>query len=155
MARLPCTHLGSIRLSQGLLLGKRTHHQTTAAFPLDPPVMRLEPARTAWLMCHEALSQTINRAVLPSGGQPLRQPRKKLGRHRTDRTPVDKAEEHALCIRAQQPITGYGFGLQVLRSGSFWIKRSGLVVGPGMQVGLGQAAPPDLILKAQHPVGMR
>jgi len=29
-----------------------------------------------------------------------------------------------------------------------------LVRGPGMQVGLGEAAPPDLLLKAQAPLGM-
>ena len=33
-------------------------------------------------------------------GQPGCQPRQKLGRHRTDRPPVHKAEEHALCICA-------------------------------------------------------
>src|SRR5439155_13227870 len=66
MARLPCTHLGSRRFSQGLLLGKG--HTTTRQPPsrLTRRLCALSHARTAWLTCHEALSHTISSAVFPS-----------------------------------------------------------------------------------------
>ena len=88
------------------------------------------------------------------GGQPGCQPRQKLGRHRTDWSPVDKAEEHALCIRASQPITRDRFRLGV---GPVWLgldQVQGRLVCPRVEVGLGEAAPPDFILKAQDPIGM-
>ena len=40
MARLPCTHFGSMRLSQGLLIGKG-HTTTDTHRPFDAPVVRL------------------------------------------------------------------------------------------------------------------
>src|SRR2546428_9445241 len=66
MARLPCTHFGSMRFSQGLLLGKG--HTTTRQPPccLTPRLCALSHARTAWLTCHEALSHTISSAAFPS-----------------------------------------------------------------------------------------
>src|SRR2546426_11724696 len=66
MARLPCTHLGSMRFSQGLLLGKG--HTTMRQPPsrLTRRLGALSHARTAWLTCHEALAHTISSAVFPS-----------------------------------------------------------------------------------------
>ena len=62
MARLPCTHLGSIGFSQGLLLGRQ---QETMRTPLPSRfTCRLCAAiqlRTARLTCQEALSQISKR----------------------------------------------------------------------------------------------
>src|SRR4029453_9727112 len=64
-ARFPCTHLGSIGLSQGLLLGNR---QTMRRQPLSCLALRLWAvihSCTAWLTCQEAFSQMRKRARLP------------------------------------------------------------------------------------------
>ena len=114
MARLPCTHFGSMRLSQGLLIGKG--HTTTRQPPacLTRRLCALSHARTAWLTCHEALSHTSSSAVFPAAAELCRQPRQKLHRHGTDRTTVHKAKEHALCVHAEQPITCHRLGCRVV-----------------------------------------
>jgi hypothetical protein len=64
-ARFPCTHLGSIGLSQGLLLGTR---QTMRRQPRSCLAWRLWAviqSCTAWLTCQEALAQMSKRARLP------------------------------------------------------------------------------------------
>src|SRR5215510_3276443 len=65
MARFPCTHLGSIGLSQGLLLGNRQTRKRQPPAGLALRLWALIHACTAWLTCQEALSQMSQRARLP------------------------------------------------------------------------------------------
>jgi hypothetical protein len=64
-ARFPCTHLGSIGLRQGFLLGNR---QTRTRQPPSCLAWRLWAmihSCTSWLTCQEALSQMRTRARFP------------------------------------------------------------------------------------------
>jgi len=64
--RLPWTHLGSMGLSQGLLTGRRQATiRTPAPARLTARLWSCSQARTAWLTCHAALSQTSSSAVTP------------------------------------------------------------------------------------------
>jgi hypothetical protein len=64
---LPWSHIGSVGLSQGLLLGSG---QLTMRTPVRPCSTRRLwariQARPSALACQEALSQTSSRAVLPA-----------------------------------------------------------------------------------------
>ena len=131
-----------------------THHHAAAACLLDVPVVCLDPGPHGLADVPRGIVPDQQQGGFAFGGQPGRQPGEKWRRHRTDRPPIDKAEEHALCIRASQPITRDRFGLGVVPVWLVLDQVDGLVVCPRMEIGLGEAAPPDFILKAQDPVGM-
>ncbi len=66
MRRLVCTHLGSIGLSQGLLVGSgQTISRTPWPVALTRRLWSRIQVRTSLLPCQEALSQTSSSAVLP------------------------------------------------------------------------------------------
>ena len=93
-ARLPWTHLGSIRLSQGLLTRQGTHHHAAAACLLDVPIVRLEPRPHGLADVPRGIIPDQQQGSFAFRGQPCRQPGEKLRRHRTDWPPIHKAEEH-------------------------------------------------------------
>src|SRR5581483_12364006 len=65
-ARLPCTHLGSMGLSQGLCLGRNSGRiRTPLPLLLTCWLCSLIQVRTILLECQEALSQINSQAVLP------------------------------------------------------------------------------------------
>src|SRR5262245_38051826 len=66
MARLPCTHFGSRRLSHGLLLGNWHSSRRQPPERLTRWLWALSHVRTARLVCQEALSQITTSACLPS-----------------------------------------------------------------------------------------
>src|SRR5437867_987040 len=90
--------------------GHGTHHHTTAAFTLDPPLVGFEP------LTHRLAD--VPRRMVPHHPQcrvsfcspSCRSPRTQLRGHRTDRTTVHKAEEHVLCVSTSQPIACDGLG---------------------------------------------
>ena len=141
----PC---GLDPIEPGALDRQRTHHHAAAACLLDVPIVRLEP-------CPHGLAD-VPRGMIPDqqqggfafSGQPCRQPGEKLRRHRTDWSPIHTAEEPVLCIRASQPITRDGFGLGIMPVRLVLVQAQWLLVCPGMEVGLGQTAPPHVILNA-------
>src|SRR5579864_5877794 len=89
-------------------------------------------------------------------------PVKELGRQRTDGAAVDAAQPRLLLPLAgvgpcahDDAVAGQGFGIGVVFRDRLFDQAHGLVlVGPGMAGGLGQAAPPTLILETQRPGGM-
>lgn len=87
-------------IEPGALARQGTHYHTTAAYLLDVPVVRLEPRPYGMAEVPRGIVPYQQQGRFAFGGQPFRQPREKLRRHRTDRPPVHKAEEHALCIRS-------------------------------------------------------
>ena len=141
-------------IQPGTLARQGAHHHATAAVPLDATVVCLEPRSHGLADVPRGIVPHHQQRCFPFSSQPCRQPLKQLLRHRTDRTTVHKAEEHVLCVGSSQPIPRYGLGLWVVTVGLVVEQAQRLVVCPGMQVGLGQAAPPDLVLKASDPVGM-
>ena len=154
MARLPCTHLGAMRLQPGTLAGQGAHHEATAAIPLDTPLVRLAPRPHGMADVPRGLVPHQQPRRFAFHRHPVRPPRQTLCRHRTDRTTVDKAEAHALCVSASQPITRDRFGRWVVAVRRVLDHAEWLGRGPGMAVGLGQAAPPHRLLQPPHPVRM-
>ena len=147
-ARFPCTHLGSIGLSQGLLLGNR---QTMRRQPPSCLAWRLWAvihSCTAWLTCQEALSQMSTRGPFALGRKVCGQPREKGAGHRADGTSPHKAQQHVVGGRHIETITSHGFALGVLGGYRFFHQTQGLVVAPGMHVRLGFTAPPHFIFEA-------
>jgi hypothetical protein len=131
-----------------------THHHTAAACLLDVPVVRLEPRTHGLADVPRGIVPDQQQGCFAFGGQPCRQPREQLRRHRTDRPPIHQAAEQALCVRASQPITRDRLGLGVVPLRLVLDQTPGLVVCPRMAVGLGEAAPPAFILEAHDPFRM-
>src|SRR3954465_12447137 len=66
IARLPCSHRGSIGLSQGLFTGKRHTRIRTPPVRFTVRLCVLIHPCTAWLTCQVALSHTSTHTRLPS-----------------------------------------------------------------------------------------
>ena len=141
-------------IQPGTFARKGAHHDATAAFPLDATVGRLEPCPHGMADVPRGLGPHHQQRCFPFRRQALRQPLQKLRRHRTDRTTVHQTEEHALCVGASQPITRQSLGLWVVTVWLILDQAQRLGSCPGMQGGLGETAPPDLILQPQDPCRM-
>lgn len=66
IARLPWTQCGSIRFSQGTFTGSGQETIRTPPSRLTRRLCALIQARTRWLTCQLALSQTSSKARFPS-----------------------------------------------------------------------------------------
>jgi len=130
------------------------HDYTPAAMPLDTTVVRLQPRPYGSAAVPRGMVPHHQECRFPCRRQPCRQPRKTLRRHRTDRTTVHPAEEHGRCGSASQPITRDRLGLWGMAVRRMLAQAQRLVRCPGLQVGLGEAAPPAFLLPAQAPLGM-
>ena len=139
-------------IEPGTRAGQRAYHDATAAVPLDAPVVRLEPRPHGLADVPRGMVPHHQQRPFPFRRQPCRQPPQTLRRHGTDRPPIHKAEEYALCVRTSQPITRDGLGLGVVTVGLVVEQVPRLVLCPGLAIGLGEAAPPDFILEPQDPV---
>jgi len=106
----------------------------------------------------------VPRGVVPDhhqGGDALRRqlgtaPGQKVDRYRTDRTAIDKTQQHLFwgqrLMPYQQPITGQGLGIGIgLGSLQLLQPQQAGPIGPTVLVGLGQTTPPDFIAPAQRP----
>jgi hypothetical protein len=88
-----------------------THHHAAAACLLDLLVVCLDPGPHGLADVSRGIVPDQQQGGCAFGSHAGRQPGAKLDRHRTDRPPSYKAAEHALCIRASQPLTRDRFGL--------------------------------------------
>ena len=79
-------------------------------------------------------------------------PGQKVGGDAADRAAFDKAQQHAILVGAQQPVAGQSLGLGIVLRPRFGVQPQCLA--PGVQGRLRQAAPPDLVDIAHHPVGV-
>jgi hypothetical protein len=136
------------------LARQRTHDHAAAACLLDVPVVPLEPRTHGLADVPRRMVPDQPQGRVAFSCQPCRQPCETLGRHRPDWPPISKAEEQALGIRPSQPLTRNRLGRWVVPVRLVLEPAPGLIVCPGMEVGLGQPAPPDVILKAHTPFGM-
>jgi hypothetical protein len=82
------------------LAGQGAHHEATAPVPLDVTLMRLAPRPHGLADVPRGIVPYHQQRLFPFRRQACRQSRQKLCRRRTDRPPVYKTEEHALCISA-------------------------------------------------------
>jgi hypothetical protein len=97
----------------------------------------LTQVRPSRLICQEAVSQTMKSAC----GQPFEQ----AGRDRTDGASVHKASPHGLRVRTPHTVTGERCGLRIMRIGGELPQAQRRASCPGVQVRVGQGAPPHVI----------
>ena len=71
-----------------------------------------------------------------------------------DRPSIDKPQPHFLLVGPQQPIAAQRFGFGIPFGQDLFDEPQGFPCGPAVQGRVHQAAPPGLIGKAQHPIGM-
>src|SRR4051794_14078979 len=83
-------------------------------------------------------------------GEPAGTPGQKVGGDAADRATLDKAQQHSILIGAQQPVAGQSLGLPIVLGPRFGVQPQRLA--PGVHRRLRQAAPPDLVGIAHHPV---
>src|SRR5215218_7562466 len=136
IARLPCNQRGSIGLSQGLFTGSRHTTIRTPPRRFTVRLCLLIHARTAWLTCQAALSHTSTHTRLPSAAS---------------RSAPANAPQHSILIGPQPPIAGQSLGLRIVLGPRFGFQPQR---PPGVHRRLRQAAPPDLVGIAHHPVGV-
>src|SRR5262245_20685197 len=99
-ATLAMPPFGLDAIEPGTLGRQGAHHDATAAIPLDATLVRLEPRPHG--LADRATRHYPTPAAAPFCLPPPTGPSafQKLGRHRTDRTTVDKVQEQALCVSA-------------------------------------------------------
>ena len=136
----------------GTLARQGAHDHTTAAFPLDATVVRLQPRPHSPADVPRGLVPHHPQRRFPCRRQPLRQPRQTWRRHGTAWTPIHTAEEQALWVRTAQPLTRAGLGLWGVAVQRVLEQGPRLGVCPGMEMGLSKTAPPDCILEPHDPV---
>ena len=129
-------------------------HETTAAVALHTSVMRRDPG------AHFAADRP--RGIVPddeerlfafvrqAGGQPF----EKAGRDRTDGASVHKTSPHSLRVHTPHAVTGERFGLRIMLISGELHQAQRLASSPGVQVRVGQAAPPHFIGESSHPFGV-
>ncbi len=82
-----------------------------------------------------------------------------MGREGADRMAVDETEPHlvrSVSLTAEQdPVAGQGLGIRIVFGRLLLLELEGRISRTeGVQVGLGQPAPPGFVLKTQRPRSM-
>jgi hypothetical protein len=131
-----------------------TDQEADASVPLRLPIVGTNPHTDRPANVPGGLVPQQHQDLFPRGGQPLAEPGEKGGRHMADWTSVDTPQQQGVAVGPQQPIAAQGFGLRVPPGEDLFHQPQGLPLGPAVQGGVGQPAPPGLIGKAQHPVVM-
>src|SRR5262249_22577862 len=93
--------------------------------------------------------------LLALSRQVVADPGQEVLRHLADGPSVHEAQEHPAGVRPQEAVAGHGLGVRVGLLGLTLDQEQRRAAGPGVQRRLRQAAPPGLVLVAQHPVGVR
>jgi hypothetical protein len=140
-------------MEPGALARQLAHHQATAAGALDPLVMGLEPRPHCPADVPGGVIPSHDERLFAFVGQSLGQPAERLAGHVTDWTPTHEAKGHGMGVRTPQAVAGERFGVGIVFVRGLLHQAERLTVSPGMQGGLGQAAPPHSIGKPDHPCG--
>ena len=88
------------------------------------------------------------------GREPGARPDEELLGDLAHRPPLHEPQHHPAGIAPQQPVAGQRLRVGVVGPGGHLVQPLRLAAGPGVQVGAGQSAPPDLVLEPQHPLGV-
>ncbi len=164
--RLPCAHMGSIGLSQGLLTGRRqatlrsTH---PLAIALHLAIVFPYPGAHRFTNVPRCIVPYQSQDTFVHRFQPLTTPFKKLNRDIADRTSIQETQPDFLVglsvfLRPPQQyaVTSQGFGVRVVFSLCLFNQAQWLIrVGPRRQVGLGKTAPPHFIAETLYPIWIR
>ena len=148
LAMHPCRFHAS---EPGTLARQLADDQATATGALDPLVMGLDPGPYGAAHMPGGIVPDDQERLFAVVGHPCSQPPEKLGRDQTDRPPVDQAEQHGLGVSTPQARAGECCGLGIMPVRRVLDQAQGVTVCPGLQVGVGQAAPPDFIGEPSHP----
>ena len=129
------------------------NHATTALV-FGGPVVGFEPLLHRLTDMPGGMVPDEQESPLALGRKVCGKPCKKNTGHRTDGTPLDKTSEHGVRRGHLEAITGDRCPLWILGWYRLFHQADGLVIAPGMHLGLGFAAPPDFIFEAQREVRM-
>jgi hypothetical protein len=129
------------------------NHATTALV-FGGPVVGFDPLLHRLTDMPGGIVPDEQESPLALGRKVCGQPCKNNTGHRTDGTPLDKTSEHVVRRGHIEAITGDRFPLWILGWYRLFHQADGLVIAPGMHLGLGFAAPPDFIFEAQRAVRM-
>src|SRR4051812_6942397 len=110
----------------------------------DPPLHRLADVPGGVVAHQHPYALAVFRQSVSDPGQ-------EGGGHAADRASFDKAQQHPILIGPQKPIAGQSLGLRIVLRPCFGFQPQ---CPPGVHRRLRQAAPPDLIGIAHHPVGV-
>jgi hypothetical protein len=149
--------LGLDWVEPGTLRGQQARHDPHAlAGLLDGAVVQAKPVAHLLALVPGSIVPDQQQAAHALRCQALARPTQKVNRDCAERPPRDKAQQHLVRMLGatpeKQPITRQRLGLQVLL-GTLQFLEPDLVIAfhPAMLVNLGQAAPPDLVSKAERP----
>src|SRR5690606_16103881 len=138
--------------------GQRARQDPHTAFPLGRSVVRLDPGTHLLADVPGGIvpDQTPHARAL--SGQSLADPFEKRRRHVRDRAPRDEAQQHLVLasLFEKHPVAGERLRLMVgFVAVSADETQRATLIGPTVHRRLGEAAPPDLIDVAEHPVASR
>lgn len=128
--------------------------QATATIALDPLVLGLEPRPHVTAGVPGGMVPDHDQRLLAVVGQPFGQPPALLGGHVPDWTPRHEATAHGMGIRAPQAVAGERCGVGIVLVRGLLPQATRLRVSPGVQGGVGHAAPPPCIGKPDCPRGV-
>src|SRR5215210_8847610 len=144
------------RVEPGALDRQLTDHQ---AYPLparlDLPVMGADPGPDLLADVPGGVVPDQQQRRLAARRRRLAAPVEEDGRYRADRPAVEEAQPDLAQLGQQQPGAGQGLLVGVVLGDRLLDQPQRPVpVRPGVQGGGRQAAPPDLVLEAEEPVGV-
>src|SRR3982751_2764865 len=128
------------------------HHNPHPAGALHRAVMRPNPRPHGSTDVPGGVVPHQHPYTLALRSEPVGPPGQKVGGDAADRAAFDKAQQHPILVGAQQPVAGQSFGLGIVLRSCFGLEPQRLA--PGVHRRLRQAAPPDLVGIAHHPVGV-
>src|SRR5205814_8678652 len=138
----------------GTLAGQWTDDQATATFALDTLVVGFEPLPYHFTAMPGGIIPDQQQRLLAMMDHAISDPGQIVAGHLADRPPVDKAQQHRIRLGQEEPVARESLAVQVCCGRLFFHEAQGLVLRPGVQRRLSQAAPPDFILEAQRPGGL-
>ncbi len=153
--------LGLDGVEPGALDRQGAHEQPHAvAGLLDLLVVRAHPGADDLGVVPGGVIPHQQDSALPARLRLGRAPRQEVDRHRADRAPIDEAQPEFLAplLRrvpgaGQEAVTGQGLGVGIVtRDRLFDQMQRPVVVLPGVQGGVGQPTPPNLVREAEQPV---
>src|SRR3954468_15790677 len=140
------------RIEPGALHRQPTHQDPDPAGALHRAVMRPNPRPHRSADMPGSIVPHQHPYALAFRGEPAGTPGQKVGGDAADRASFDKAQQHPVLVGAQQPVAGQSLGLRIVLGPRFGFQSQRLA--PGVHRRLRQAAPPDLVGIAHHPVGV-
>src|SRR3954451_25030611 len=138
------------RIEPGAFHRQPTHQDPDPAGALHRAVMRPNPRLHGPADVPGGIVPHQHPHALALRSEPAGTPGQKVRGDAADRAAFDKAQQHSILVGPQQPVAGQSFGLRIVLRPCFGFEPQRLA--PGVHRRLRQAAPPDLVGIAHHPL---